>query len=819
MKFQLTSYQTDAAADVVAALQEGFARFWKSGKLTAVSLSAPTGAGKTVIATAVIERLLYGDEATDPNPELSVLWVTDDPSLNVQTKRKMLVSSSNLKPGQLVSVDATFDQKTLDPGKVYFVHIQQLGKGATNYNKVGNTRQFALWETIGNTIAASGNNFLLVVDEAHRGTTAKAGGGKTITAQLMDGAGGTFPPAPIVVGISATPQRFADAISAAGQRTLDPVAVDPEAVRESGLIKDKLRIKHPTDAAPSDTTLLQLGVQDLKAYDELWAHYSEEQDEPLVRPVLVVQVKAKATSQDISIILDALESGWNILAGKHVAHSFQEHVALNIGTRSVRYVAPHNIQDDADVRAVLFKEALTTGWDCPRAEVMVSLRPAKDHTYIAQLIGRMVRTPLARRVASNDVLNTVALYLPYFDEEEVDQVVKGLQTDEAQVTSSIEVNGIVCSRNADVPEAVWDTLSSLPTYTRPGRYHRNDVARLNALAALLVGSNLDSNAIDVARNHLNNILDAESARLGQGLEKAVGELEQLTYQTQTVDLATGAVMKESASVTLNAHNIDDLFRRAKRIFGDAAAAWYWDKLCDEGADPDEAKIRVAALSSEGSVVDALEAAAKGLVDTWRDQHSSAIGHLQDAKRSQFYEIWQLSKVPERVSLIMPSQVTAPNRDTKYDRHMYAADRTYPAKLTTWEKDVLETELKNDSLLAWYRNPSAGAAALAVPYVQSNVARTMYPDFVFFHEVDGELVVDIVDPHRPDQADTGPKWTGLSRYAQEHSNRFRRVVAVVKDAEGKLAGLDLKMAAVEKALGKAGNETDIRKIFETYGGKY
>ena len=49
---------------------------------------------------------------------------------------------------------------------------------------------------------------------------------------------------------------------------------------------------------------------------------------------------------------------------------------------------------------MFFKMALSTGWDCPRAEVMMSFRRAEDHTYIAQLLGRMVRTPLARR--SND---------------------------------------------------------------------------------------------------------------------------------------------------------------------------------------------------------------------------------------------------------------------------------------------------------------------------------------------------------------------------------------------------------------------------------
>lgn len=820
MKFQLTSYQVDAVTDVISALQDGYGRFKKSHKLTAVALSAPTGAGKTVIATAVIERMLYGDEDIDPNSELCVLWVTDDPSLNVQTRRKMLVSSSNLKPNQLVTVDATLDQKMFDPGKVYFVHIQQLGKGATNYNKVGNKRQYSLWDTIGNTISNYGSNFLLIVDEAHRGTTGKtSGGGQTITAQLMDGAGGTFPPAPVVLGISATPQRFADAIAAAGQRTMDPVAVDPEAVRESGLIKDKLRIKHPTGSVPSDTTLLQLGVQDLRSYDELWSSFSEEQDEPLVRPVLVVQIKAKASAQDISVILDAMESGWNVLSGKAIAHSFQDHTALSIGTRSVRYLAPHNIQDDPDVRAVLFKEALTTGWDCPRAEVMVSLRPAKDFTYIAQLIGRMVRTPLARRVTTNDVLNTVALYLPYFDEAHVDQVVQGLQSDDSQVTSTVEVNGVVCERNALVPENVWSALALVPTYTRPGKYHRNDVARLNSLAILLVGNHLDSSAMDAARAHLNHTLEGERIRIGAALDAAVSALEQLDYQTQIVDLTTGAIEKESSSVPLSAQNTDDLFRRAKRILGDAAAAWYWDKLCDDGVDPDKAKTIVAALAGEASVVVALEAAAKTLVDTWRDEHSSQIGHLQDSKRAQFYEIWQQSKVPERVSLIMPAQVTAAERPTRYEKHLYVHGESYPCKLTGWEKEVLELELQKPTLIAWYRNPSAGAAALAVPYDQSGTARTMYPDYLFFHDVNGELVVDIVDPHRPDQGDTGPKWTGLSKYAKRHATAFRRIVAVIKSSDGKLLGLDLKTKGIEGYLEKAGNETDIRKIFDTYAGKY
>jgi NAD-dependent deacetylase len=63
-------------------------------------------------------------------------------------------------------------------------------------------------------------------------------------------------------------------------------------------------------------------------------------------------------------------------------------------------------------KVVFFKETLSTGWDCPRAETMMSFRRAVDYTYIAQLLGRMIRTPLQQRVMVDETLNEVHLYLP-----------------------------------------------------------------------------------------------------------------------------------------------------------------------------------------------------------------------------------------------------------------------------------------------------------------------------------------------------------------------------------------------------------------------
>src|SRR4051794_27180421 len=112
MKFELKDYQEEAAQRVVVGLRKGSSEYASDGERTAVSLSAPTGAGKTVIAAAVIERMLFGGaEAEHPGDKDAIfVWLTDDPSLNAQTKKKLLEASDRLQSGHLVMLDDTFDQ-------------------------------------------------------------------------------------------------------------------------------------------------------------------------------------------------------------------------------------------------------------------------------------------------------------------------------------------------------------------------------------------------------------------------------------------------------------------------------------------------------------------------------------------------------------------------------------------------------------------------------------------------------------------------------------------------------------------------------------
>lgn len=113
---------------------------------------------------------------------------------------------------------------------------------------------------------------------------------------------------------------------------------------------------------------------------------------------------------------------------------------------------------------------------------MLSFRRAVDVTHITQLLGRMVRTPLARRIPGNDRLNSVDCLLPYFDEQAVTAVVTALMhgSDDAPPLGRVLVNPVEMKPNPAVPQAVWDTFTTLPSQTRPQKgatHHSPDGAR------------------------------------------------------------------------------------------------------------------------------------------------------------------------------------------------------------------------------------------------------------------------------------------------------------------------------------------------------
>lgn len=484
MRYTLKEYQAQAARELLFELAQAHMVHAATGELRAVSLQAPTGAGKTVIAASVIEALLDGDGGPEDDDQAVILWVTTDPALNAQTRTKMLAASSALDPGQLQIIENDFEQRTFTPGTVYFLNTQKLSKGTRLDTGGTESRTHSLWETIATTAKEWGRHFYVVIDEAHVGTGGTDRSAPTITRRIIDGAGGSVA-APVVLGITATPRKFQRAMRGA-KRTLNAVEVPIAQVRASGLIKDGVILLAPgTRMVGMEYELVRRAGRRLERYRNLWATHSSATGDPEVNPALIVQFPDSPSEEMFTQTLTALRFSIPGLAEDEIVHTFAEHMSLRIGDWRISHRSPELIAAEAPIRVILAKSAITTGWDCPRAEVMVSLRKVEDSDLIAQIVGRTVRTPLAKRIEGNDRLNSVVAYLPHFnpaglgsvaaaltpaaDEEHADTAVGALEVEVAEVApmsaSATPAEGVVsypktAQGEAGAAPAQQTTLSS-----------------------------------------------------------------------------------------------------------------------------------------------------------------------------------------------------------------------------------------------------------------------------------------------------------------------------------------------------------------------
>ena len=96
-----------------------------------VSLQAPTGSGKTIIMSALIEDILFGSEQFTEQQDAIFVWLSDSPQLNEQSKQKIELKADRIRLDQCVVItDESFDMEVLEDGHIYFLNTQKLGKAA-----------------------------------------------------------------------------------------------------------------------------------------------------------------------------------------------------------------------------------------------------------------------------------------------------------------------------------------------------------------------------------------------------------------------------------------------------------------------------------------------------------------------------------------------------------------------------------------------------------------------------------------------------------------------------------------------------------------
>lgn len=436
MRDELISFQQTAVSKLLAEITSAQAYHRVDGRPQVIAFRAPTGSGKTIVMTEVIEDILNGTETTVEQPEAIFVWLSDSPQLNEQSKTKIIQKADKIRPNQCVTIeDDSFDQEMLDDGMIYFLNTQKLGK-ASRLVSGSDSRTYTIWQSLQNTAERKGNHLYVIIDEAHRGMQDREAARATSIMQkfLKGSEADGLDALPVVIGMSATDERFRRLVGNISSVRHD-VDVRPDEVRASGLLKDRIIITYPEQDSIDDMVILQAAADEWKDKCEHWNYYCTTQKSQQVRPVLVIQVENRnsdsASATEIGECLSRIEARTGARFSEYeVVHTFGQTATIEAGGLKIHHVDASDIADNKKIRVVFFKENLSTGWDCPRAETMMSFRHAQDATYIAQLLGRMIRTPLQRHIDVDETLNEVCLFLPHFNKDNVESVMKALQDEE-----------------------------------------------------------------------------------------------------------------------------------------------------------------------------------------------------------------------------------------------------------------------------------------------------------------------------------------------------------------------------------------------------
>ena len=189
----------------------------------------------------------------------------------------------------------------------------------------------------------------------------------------------------------------------------------------------------------------------LQQLDELQREAEALQGETAryIRPILLVQVERTGADMRDAGFIHADDAKEHLLS-----LGLQErHIAIKTSARN-DLAAPENIEllsPTCEVRAIITKQALQEGWDCPFAYVLCALAAGRNLSAMTQLVGRILRLP---QVAKTGRPALDACYVLCHDAKtgEVVAAIKKSLEDEGMGDLGVAVTG--GAPDPDAPRAV-----------------------------------------------------------------------------------------------------------------------------------------------------------------------------------------------------------------------------------------------------------------------------------------------------------------------------------------------------------------------------
>lgn len=391
--FELKDFQKSTIDE----LSTSFLNLWKTGnyKLPLI-FKAPTGAGKTLM---IAEFLRCLDDNYQFNEDKAYIWVSFGGDESYTQSKNKLYKYYNEGTDLNLKDLSNISESKLYKNNIFFINwnkIKDVKSGRNlrkdNENTSGNYGIFD--EFIKNT--QKERELVLIIDEAHTETDSK------LSNEVID----LINPR-IIINVTATPKNIPSTDDIQDKKA-GYVRVKEEDVINSGLIKEQIIIQTEEEI----NTIKQKGLSE----DEIMLELAFNKRNKLVEaykkldlqinPLVLIQLPNDENDKQ-GVVTNKKDIILSYLLSKGVKDS-EIAIWLSNEKKNLELIENNNSQ----VNFMIFKVAAATGWDCPRADILVMYREIKSPSFHTQMLGRIKRMPEGRHYKLAE-LNNAYVYTNY----------------------------------------------------------------------------------------------------------------------------------------------------------------------------------------------------------------------------------------------------------------------------------------------------------------------------------------------------------------------------------------------------------------------
>ena len=400
-KFAALNFQKQAIDE----LTDTFKKLWTNTESQRPLLfESPTGSGKTFMMCHFINGM---NRQPNWDDDKAYVWITFSDDLAMQSKEKFKeYFFPNLENG-LLTVD-DFREGKLAKNDILFMNWQKVVSKAAENRKLRRPDNDTMhkesgyyFEDIIENTKAQGRDIILIIDESHTHISELAQ--RTVVDVINP---------KVILFVSATPKNEQiPNYKVVKENRAGYISVDRKEVVTEGLIKERIVTQTEEDLnkfedRDSDEILLDLAIDKKTELDSEFHKLNKK-----INPLVLIQLP-----NDDNKLKDAGQKTKEEIVIAYLTKKGIPKHKIALWFDGKRENLDKITQNNNDVDYLLFKQAAGTGWDCPRAHVLVMFREINSATFFTQTIGRILRMPephLKDDYKNSSLLKTGYLFTNY----------------------------------------------------------------------------------------------------------------------------------------------------------------------------------------------------------------------------------------------------------------------------------------------------------------------------------------------------------------------------------------------------------------------